>query len=250
MSYTTFKQLHQENQVLVLGNVWDAQSAKIAEDAGFKALGSSSHAIANLLGYEDGEQISVNEILFMVERIVKAVDIPVSVDFEAGYSDDPDTVADHVQQLFDLGVVGINIEDGEVIDVERKLQNVTLLADKIRAIKAKCPEIFINARADTYTTKHAQALEETIERAAAYEKAGADGLFIPLVETKEDIQKIVSATPLPLNIFLTEKLPDLETLGQWGVKRLSHGAKIYEWLVEKNLDMFQYFVNDPKLPKS
>lgn len=250
MSYTIFKQLHQENQVLVLGNVWDAQSAKIAQDAGFKALGSSSHAIANILGYEDGEQISVNELLFMVERIIKAVDIPVSVDFEAGYSDDPDTVADHVQQLADLGVVGINIEDGKVINGERKLQDATLLADKISAVKAKCPEVFINARADTYTTKHPQALEESMERAVAYEKAGADGLFIPLVETQNDVQKIVSATSLPLNVFLTDTLPDLETLSQWGVKRLSHGGKIYEWLVEKNLDMFQYFVNDPKLPKS
>lgn len=250
MSYTIFKELHQENQVLVLGNVWDAQSAKIAEDAGFRALGTSSHAIANLLGHEDGEQISVSELLFIVERIVKAVDIPVSVDFEAGYSDDPDIVADHVQQLVDLGVVGINIEDGKVVGGERKLQDAALLADKISAVKAKCPEIFINARADTYTTKHSQALEESMKRAAAYEKAGADGLFIPLVETQNDVQKIVSATSLPLNIFLTDTLPDLETLSQWGVKRLSHGGKIYEWLVEKNLDVFQYFVHDPKLPKS
>lgn len=250
MSYTLFKQLHQGNQVLVLGNVWDAQSAKIAEDAGFKALGTSSHAIANLLGYEDGEQISVNEMLFMVERIVKAVDIPVSVDFEAGYSDDPDIVADHVQQLVDLGVVGINIEDGKVIGGERKLQETTLLVDKIRAIKAKCPEIFINARADTYTTEHPQALEESVARITAYEKAGADGVFVPLLDIQNDVQKIVSATSLPLNVFLTDNLPNLETLSQWGVKRLSHGGKIYEWLVEKNLDMFQYFVHDPKLPKS
>ncbi|MBD1422098.1 isocitrate lyase/PEP mutase family protein [Sphingobacterium chuzhouense] len=250
MSYTIFKQLHQENQLLVLGNVWDAQSAKIAQDAGFKALGSSSHAIANLLGYEDGEQISVDELLFMVERIVKAVDIPVSVDFEAGYSDDPDTVAKHVQQLADLGVIGINLEDGEVINGERKLQDALLLANKIKAIKATTSEMFINARADTYTTKHPQALEESIKRATLYEEAGADGLFIPLVETKEDIQKIVSSTQLPLNIFLTDNLPDLSTLNQWGVRRLSHGAKIYEWLVEKNKDVFQYFVNDPRLPKS
>lgn len=249
MSYTKFKQLHQENQVLVLGNVWDAQSAKIAQDAGFKALGTSSHAIANLLGYEDGEQIAVNELLFMVERIVKAVDIPVSVDFEAGYSDDPDTVADHVQQLVDLGVVGINIEDGKVINGERKLLDASLLADKIKAIKDQVPELFINARADTYTTKHPEALEESIKRASLYEKAGADGLFIPLVETKDDVQKIVSSTSLPLNVFLTDKLPDLAILQQWGVKRLSHGAKIYEWLVEKNTDLFQYFVNDPRLPK-
>ena len=249
MSYTTFKQLHQEKQLLVLGNVWDAQSAKVAQDTGFKALGSSSHAIANLLGYEDGEQISVDEILFMVERIVKAVDIPVSVDFEAGYSDDPETVAKHVQQLADLGVVGINLEDGQVIDGKRKLQDASLLADKIQAIKTSTAEMFINARADTYTTEHPDAREETIRRAAVYEKAGADGLFVPLVESKEDIERITSSTQLPLNIFLTDNLPDVDTLHQWGVKRLSHGAKIYEWLVEKNTEVFKFFVKEPRLPK-
>lgn len=249
MSYTIFKQLHNKNQALVLGNVWDVQSARIAEDAGFKALGTSSHAIANLLGYEDGEQITVNELLFMVERIVRAVDIPVSVDFEAGYSDDPEIVTDHVKQLKDLGVVGINLEDGKVMNGKRKLRDAQLLADKIQAIKAHVPEMFINARADTYTTEHPQALEESIMRASLYEKAGADGLFIPLVETKDDIQNIVSSTSLPLNTFLTDNLPDLSTLHQWGVRRLSHGAKIYEWLVEKNTDIFQYFVKDPRLPK-
>src|SRR5690606_21083975 len=250
MSYTTFKELHEKEQLLILGNVWDAQSAKLAEEAGFKALGSSSHAIANLLGYEDGEEISVDKILFMVEHIVKAVDIPVSVDFEAGYSDNPEKVAQHVKQLADLGVVGINLEDGKVINGERKLQDAQLLVNKIKAIKAKTPEVFINARADTYTTEHPTALEESVTRAKLYEDAGADGIFIPLVEKKEDIEKIVSSTSLPLNVFLTEKLPDLEILGQWGVKRLSHGAKIYEWLVEKNTDVFQYFIHDPQLPKS
>ncbi|PRD57199.1 isocitrate lyase/PEP mutase family protein [Sphingobacterium gobiense] len=250
MSQTIFKQLHQEKSILILGNVWDAQSAKVAQDAGFTALGSSSHAIANLLGYEDGEQISIDEILFMVERIVKAVDIPVSVDFEAGYADDPDTVAEHVQQLADIGVVGINLEDGKVISGKRKLLDAPLLADKIRAIKAATPDIFINARADTYTTEHPQALEESIRRAALYQEAGADGLFIPLVETKEDIEKLVASTQLPLNVFLSDKLPDLETLHQWGVKRLSHGAKIYEWLVAKNAEVFRYFVNEPRLPSS
>jgi 2-methylisocitrate lyase-like PEP mutase family enzyme len=82
--YTNFKKLHTQPDLLILGNVWDAQSAKIAQEAGFKALGSSSHAIANAMGYEDGEQITVDELLFVVERIVKAVDIPVSVDFESG----------------------------------------------------------------------------------------------------------------------------------------------------------------------
>ena len=165
MYYTKFSKLHHQNDLLLLGNVWDAQSAKIAASAGFKALGSSSHAIANSLGYADGEQMPVDELLFIVERIVKSVKIPVSVDFESGYSDDPDQVAKYVKQLVELGVAGINLEDGKVVKSTRTLGKATLLSDKIAAIKALTKNIFINARTDTYTTKHETALEETLKRA-------------------------------------------------------------------------------------
>lgn len=248
MSYTSFKKLHQQNQVFVVGNVWDAPSAKLAEESGFKALGSSSHAIANLLGYADGEKISTKELLFMVERIVKSVSIPVSVDFESGYSDSPEKVAQNVNRLIDLGVVGINLEDGKVINGVRKLGDSSLLVEKIQAIKSQNHNIFINARADTYTTKHENALDESIKRAKEYEKAGADGIFIPLAESPKDIQALVKATDLPLNLFLTPQLADLEALTQWGVKRLSHGAKIYEWLQSQNQKVFKDFIKSPKLP--
>jgi 2-methylisocitrate lyase-like PEP mutase family enzyme len=217
MSYSKFTKLHQQNDILILGNVWDAQSAKIAESSGFQALGSSSHAIANSLGYADGEQIPVDDLLFMIERIVKSVKLPVSVDFESGYSDDPDQVAKYVKQLTDLGVVGINIEDGKVVKSVRKLGKSNLLADKIAAIKAMTKNVFINARTDTYTTKHESALEETIKRAQIYSQAGADGLFVPLAESKEDIEQIVTATTLPLNLFLTDKLPKAAILGEIGM---------------------------------
>lgn len=249
MSYSKFKKLHQQEQPLILGNVWDPQSAKIAEDAGFQALGTSSHAIANLLGYDDGEKISVDEILFMVERIVKAVKIPVSVDFEAGYSSSAIEVADNVQRLVNIGVVGINLEDGKVIKGQRKMIDAQAHADKIKAIKALHKNIFINARIDTYTTKFDKALEESIRRAKIYEEAGADGLFIPLAETTADIKAIVESTKLPLNLFLTEKLPSIKDLGSLGVKRLSHGAKIYEWLVAKNTSAFKDYLKNPKLPQ-
>lgn len=249
MSYTKFSKLHHQNDLLLLGNVWDAQSAKIAESAGFKALGSSSHAIANSLGYADGEQMPVDELLFIVERIVKSVKIPVSVDFESGYSDDPDQVAKYVKQLVELGVAGINLEDGKVVKSTRTLGKATLLSDKIAAIKALTKNIFINARTDTYTTKHETALEETLKRAQIYDQAGADGFFVPLAETKVDIEKIVNSTRLPLNLFLTDKLPKAAVLTEIGVKRLSHGAKIYEYLVAENTKLFHDFLIHAKLPK-
>ena len=249
MKYTNFKKLHTQPELLILGNIWDAQSAKIAQDAGFKALGSSSHAIANAMGYADGEQITVDEILFVVERIVKAVDIPVSVDFESGYSDNPDEVAKNVKRLVDIGVVGINLEDGKVQDGKRVLGDDKLHKQKIEAIKSLSKNIFINARTDTYTTKHNSALEESIKRIQLYSKAGADGSFVPLIETEDDIKAFLEATSLPLNVFQTPNLPSLDKLNKLGVKRLSHGAKIYEWLIKQNTKIFQDFINNPKLPK-
>lgn len=249
MAYTSFKKLHQQPDILILGNVWDAQSARIAADIGFKALGTSSHAIANAMGYEDGEEISVDELLFIVERIVKSVNIPVSVDFESGYSERPEEVAKHVKRLADMGVVGINLEDGQVANGKRKLGDANMHKQKIEAIKAETKEIFINARIDSYTTKHKSALEESISRTKIYAKAGADGIFVPLIETESDIAAFLEATSLPLNVFLTPNLPTIEKLNKLGVKRLSHGAKLYEWLVEQNKKVFKDFLKKPHLPK-
>ena len=238
-----FRSLHRQSKPLILGNVWDAYTARLAEEAGYKALGSSSHAIAFTLGYEDGEQISFEELFFVVKRIVANVKIPVSVDFEAGYSDDPSTVAAYVKQLADSGVVGINLEDGIVKDGKRILGSAALLAEKIKAIKATT-DIFINARTDTYTTKASKPLEHTIERSLLYKEAGADGIFAPLIETVSDIQTFIERVQLPLNVFVTTSLPNVEALGNLGVGRISHGAKQYEQLMKKSEYIFKDFIRN------
>lgn len=236
-----FKSLHQQASPLLIANVWNAHSAALAEQAGFHAVATSSHAIANALGYEDGEEMSVQELLFIVKRIKAAVRIPVSVDFESGYSHDPMEVAEHVKQLADLGVAGINIEDGIVQDGKRLLGDAAHLAEKISVIKSSI-DIFINARIDTYTTKHPNALEESIRRAQLYQTAGADGIFVPLIETEKDIKAFVEKINLPLNVFTTNELPAFENLAQLGVKRISHGAKQYEQLMKKSEDIFVNFL--------
>ncbi len=239
--YNTFKALHQSNTPLLLGNVWDAHTAQLAQKAGFTALGSSSHAIANTLGYEDGEKISFEELLFVVKRIAAVTTVPLSVDFEAGYSDDPQQVAKHVKQLTELGVAGINLEDGVVKDGKRMLGDANVLAEKIKAIKVTT-EIFINARIDTYTTKHADSLNESISRALIYKTAGADGIFVPVIETEADIKSFVAKVDLPLNVFTTPALPDYEMLGKLGVKRISHGAKQYLLLMKKSEGIYKDFL--------
>ena len=242
---TEFKSLHQQKKPLLLGNVWDAHSAKLAEKAGFKALGSSSHAIAFAMGYEDGENISFEELFFVVKRIAESVKIPLSVDFEAGYSDDPSQVVEYVKKLEEIGVVGINLEDGQVVDGKRKLVDAEELIEKIKAIRSKS-DIFINARADTYTTKHPESLKESIRRSNLYAEAGADGVFIPLIETESDIQTFVKEVKIPLNVFTTPNLPDYEKLGQLGVKRISHGAKQYDLLMKKSEEIFNQFQTTQK----
>lgn len=237
-----FKELHNQKEPLLLANVWNAHSAKLAQQAGFKALGTSSHAIANSLGYEDGEVIGLEELLFVIKRIAKSVTIPVSVDFEAGYSDDPNQVAQNVKKLTELGIVGINLEDGVVVDGERKLLEAEKTAEKIRAIKAEC-DIFINARIDTYITKHPDALEEAIRRAQLYTEAGADGIFVPLVKSEAEIKVFTHKVKTPLNVFADSKLPNHEKLAELGVKRISHGAKQYEQLMRKSEEIFREFLH-------
>lgn len=238
---SNFKALHQNDTPLVLANVWDAHTAKLAQEAGYKALGTSSHAIANSLGFKDGEEISFEALFFVLKHILNVAKTPVSVDFEAGYAEDPNQVAKYVKQLTDIGVVGINLEDGIVKDGKRVLGDAKLMAAKIKAIK-ETTAIFINARIDTHTTKHPDSLNESISRALIYKSAGADGIFLPLIENKTDIKSFIAKIDLPLNVFTTPKLPDYQTLGKLGVKRISHGAKQYELLMKKSEEIFKSFM--------
>ncbi len=237
-----FTQLHYQEAPLLLANVWDAHSAKIAQEAGFQALGTSSHAIAFSLGYKDGEQIPFDELLFMVERILQVSTIPVSVDFESGYSEKPKKVAKKVKKLTELGVVGINLEDSHVKNGKRQLQSPDMLAAKIKAIK-DATDIFINARTDTYTTKHQEPLKEACKRANTYGKAGADGIFVPLIESEHDLKTFLDEIKLPLNVFTTPNLPDYETLKTLGVHRISHGGKQYDQLMARSQELFKDFLS-------
>ena len=112
----TFQELHEQDKPLIIGNVWDAASAKAAEKLNFNAIGTSSAAIASMLGYDDGEQMSFSELLYIVKRILASTTLPLTVDIEAGYSRDPVEIANYIKTLADLGVVGINIEDSIVAE--------------------------------------------------------------------------------------------------------------------------------------
>lgn len=236
MSLEKFKSLHKQNQPLLIANTWDAISSKAAEKAGFQVIGTSSHAIANILGYEDGENIPFEEMFLVIEKIVKSTSLLVSADFESGYSDDPQQVAKNVEKLVDVDILGINLEDGLTNGKDRSLGDVSILTDKIKAIKShlqsKGKDIYINARIDTFTTKHPDAINETLKRIKAYEAAGADGFFVPLINTNEDIKAVLETTQLPLNVFMKDGLKTYEEFAALGVHRVSYGNGLHAKITE------------------
>ena len=233
MSTTLFNTLHQQSSPLMICNVWDVSSAKIAEKLNFKAIGTSSAAIASMLGYEDGEQMSFDELLFIVKRIATSSKLPLSVDIEAGYSQDPLVTAGYIKTLVEAGIVGINIEDSK-IDGTRTLMNANSFAGYLSALKGQLLkdqiDIFINVRTDTFLLGKEDALAETKKRVKLYEKAGADGFFVPCITQAADVEAIVKTTTIPVNVMCMPDLPDFKLLTKLGVKRISMGNFLFDKL--------------------
>jgi 2-methylisocitrate lyase-like PEP mutase family enzyme len=215
-----FHRLH-ERGLLILPNAWDAGSARLIENAGARAIATSSAAVAWSHGYPDGDKLPVELLARTVAEIVRAVRLPVSVDFEGGYDDDRGKFGSNLDYIVACGAVGINLEDGT--------KSTTLLARKIRAAKGINPDLFVNARIDVYLkalVPEKKRLDETLKRARKYRDAGADGIFVPGLTAPEEIQAIVSEIDRPLNLLVRPSLPDARTLESWGVRRLSAGSWI------------------------
>jgi len=221
---STFRQLH-ERGLLLLPNAWDAGSARLIESRGAQAIATTSAGVAWAAGYNDGSRLPVAKLIATVEAIARVVRVPITVDVEAGYSDDPSAVAETVARVVAAGAVGINIEDGE--------GSPDLLAAKIEAVKRAAQaigvDLFVNARTDVFLAGLAPRearVEETIARAARYRDAGADGLFVPCIAEPAEIEAVAKAVPMPLNVMWMPGLPSLAELEKLGVRRLSAGAAI------------------------
>jgi 2-methylisocitrate lyase-like PEP mutase family enzyme len=231
MKTEQFNALHHQDTPVIICNVWDVASAKTAEKMHFKAIGTSSAAIASMLGYEDGEQMSFEELHFIVKRIATSCSLPLTVDIEAGYSQDPLTTAAYIKALVDVGVVGINIEDSSVNET-RSLIDANIFSGYLSAIKAQLTkehiDIYINVRTDTFLLGVEDVLAETQRRAKLYEIAGADGLFVPCLTNQVDIEAIVKMTAMPVNVMCMPDLPDFKSLATLGVKRISMGNFLFD----------------------
>jgi 2-methylisocitrate lyase-like PEP mutase family enzyme len=226
-----FHQLHNGDGILVLVNAWDAASARLFEQAGSPAIATTSAGMAWSLGYPDGEQVSVRELLEACARICRVVTAPVSIDIERGYGQTPAEVSATVRALLTLGVVGINIEDGFTPGT-RELAPPNISTEKISAIRAVAEEVgvrlFINARTDAYLAPANDPdarYEETVRRARMYIAAGADGVFVPGLESLEEMERMARAVPRPLNIYAGyEGLPRVDELRRAGIRRVSLGC--------------------------
>jgi 2-methylisocitrate lyase-like PEP mutase family enzyme len=219
----------------LIGNVWDVASAKLFEEAGFKAIATSSAAIANSLGYEDGQNMPFGLMLETVQRIKKSISIPLSVDMERGYANTIPGIIQNIEKLHEAGVIGINIEDSLKDSRLRSVESFQKLISCIaNHLSRKNMQLFINARTDAFLLKLPNAPNETILRANAYEAAGANGLFVPFMTSITDIKKVVAVTSLPVSVFFCKGLPDFKTLTGAGVKRISMGTALYK-AIKKDL---------------
>lgn len=226
-----FRALHDDDGILILPCAWDAASARLFEDVGFPAIGTSSGAIAHSLGYPDGQHLSVEEMIAAIERITRAVSIPVSADFEAGYGTTVEAVTRNVRELVDTGVVGLNIEDGTgedatpLVDLDRQVElvgSIRSLADSLDV------PLVVNARTDVYLRGSGDPddrFDRAVERANAYHRAGADCLFPIGVSDPSVIADLVTAIDGPLNVLaFGSDAPGPSRLEGLGVARVSTGA--------------------------
>jgi len=209
--------MHLRPPLLVLPNAWDVASARVfAALPGCRAIATSSGAVARSLGWEDGEQTPVEEMLRVVERIAAVVDVPVTADLEAGYGDPPRTAAGALA----AGAAGMNLEDsrdGRLVRLEAQLE-------VLRAVRTAAPELVLNARVDVFIEGSGD-VAEAIERGNAYLAAGADCVY-PIAAPFESVALLVGGIDGPVNVLVLPPDPPLAELERLGVARVSFGTSL------------------------
>ncbi|MGZ7075814.1 MAG: isocitrate lyase/PEP mutase family protein [Candidatus Angelobacter sp.] len=235
-------ELHHGNSPLVLINAWDAASAAMVEHCGLPAVATSSAALANALGYADGQHLPWTQMLEAVGGICRTVKVPVTADIEAGFAADVKALETSIAEIIKAGAVGVNLEDampGETDPNIRHKSPLYPLADQVariqaarRAAQAQGIHLVINARVDAYWqagVEPEEALRNTLERGKAYLQAGGDCVFVPGLRNPEHIRIVVEHLRVvhreaPVNILAGPGVPSIPELGKLGVKRVSYGS--------------------------
>jgi 2-methylisocitrate lyase-like PEP mutase family enzyme len=226
-----FRKLH-ERGCFIIPNPWDAGTARYLRHLGFQALATTSSGFAFSQGLPDSAwAVPVEAVLRHVAEIVNAGDLPVNADFEGGYAHEPEGVAANVRLCVDTGVSGLSIEDATG-DPSHPLYELPRATDRIRAAHAAIEEsgtgVLLTARAECYLTGHPEALKESIRRLQAYAEAGADVLYAPGPQSREDIRALVEGVrPKPINVLMSSNTGlKLNDLAELGVRRVSVGSSL------------------------
>jgi 2-methylisocitrate lyase-like PEP mutase family enzyme len=237
--FEIFASLHVPGNPVVLYNIWDVGSARAVVAAGAAALATGSHPVADANGWPDGEQVPIDFALANAKRIVEAVELPVTIDFESAYAVDPEQAGANVARLAGTGAIGCNFED-QVIGGEG-LHPLDLQVRRITAIRRAVGErFFINARTDLFlkTKDYDDALVgQVIDRGKAFADAGASGFFVPRLAEPKQIERVVREVPLPLNVIAFPGAPDKKVWAEAGVARISHGPFPHRALMAKLEEM-------------
>jgi 2-methylisocitrate lyase-like PEP mutase family enzyme len=236
-----FAKLHVAGEPLVLFNAWDAGSAAAVAKSGAKAVATGSASVSMANGFGDGQEVPLDLALANAERVVNAVELPVTIDFEGGYATDPAGLTANGRRLAETGAIGCNFED-RVVGTDRLYD----IADQVARLAAfrqgTGDDFFINMRTDLFLKAKPEAhdtalADQAIERGRAYADAGANGFFIPGLADLNLVERITRAVNLPVNAM---HLPGGPTRSQWasaGIARVSHGPFPYmamqEWLAKE-----------------
>ncbi len=217
-----FHDLHRGERILVLPNAWDAASARIFELAGARAVATTSAGVANAQGFPDGEKIPIDLVLLVARRICESVDVPVTVDLEAGYGSTGAEIAANVAAVLESGAVGVNLEDA-MLDPAVLVEKIGAALD---ASRRKDVPLFVNARTDVYLGggKPEQQFDEAVCRLRRYEDTGAHGLFVPGLYDAQTIGRLLPEIHRPLNVMAFDGVPSPKELERLGVARVSMGA--------------------------
>ena len=237
--FETFAALHVPGDPVILYNIWDSGSAQAVAKAGARALATGSHPVGDAAGFADGQKVPLDFVFANARRIMEAVDLPLTVDFEGAYSDDPSTGATNAAQLKATGAVGCNFED-QVIGGEG-VHRLDLQVRRIAAIRdAVGSDFFINARTDLMIKASQQddaLIDQVVDRGKAFADAGASGFFVPRIADPKHIERVVREVPLPLNAIAFPGAPDKKVWAEAGVARISHGPFPHRALMAKLEEM-------------
>ena len=232
---TLLRALHKRGDPVIFVNAWDAGSARVIEEAGAKAIATTSAGLAQALGYPDGQKLPWNELIAALRRIVRVVKLPVTADIESGFASNLRDLQRNMKELIEAGAVGVNLEDFIHDGQKKKLYPVEEQIARIQAVRQVGDKqgvpLVINARTDAFwvdlTQPEESRIEQTVTRGRAYVRADADCIFIPGAVDLSVISSLVKQIDSCINVLAVKDAPPIAELARAGVARVSVGSGLF-----------------------